>query len=141
MVLFTLILLENWISLIKCGRIEKHPVHSLYAGYIYIHIYLTGYSTTLYIRYSPYLRKLVFTFSFNLYTYINYHKKQPLSKIGWCVYYVCNIYKRKIMFFSFLFFLIWLKKQNSIIVAPTYLKNLHKDCMKIGFHETQCTGI
>ena len=30
-----------------------------------------------------------------------------------------------------------LKKRNSITVAPTHFKL----CMKIGFHDTQCTGV
>ena len=33
--------------------------------------------------------------------------------------------------------IIWLKKRNSIIVAPICFKF----CMKIGFHETQCMGL
>ena len=37
----------------------------------------------------------------------------------------------------FFCFGIRLKKRNSITVAPTHFKL----CRKIGFHETQCTGV
>ena len=90
----------------------------------------------------PYSRKfevsLSVSISVNLY-FINIKVKITIKPNSYQISDVlCNFHKLSMLFFFiFSFFVIRLKKQNLISVAPIHFKF----CMKIGFHETQCTVI